>query len=73
MQDYQGRIKTLGLDIAELEKAENVVIQYVQDPQIRTMLLTEENGPLMVKFLAENPIEADNLGRIVDNRRGYLI
>jgi hypothetical protein len=57
VQKFQERATALKIDPQQMIEHENVVGTYIQDPQIANFLLADKQGPLLVKYLAENPME----------------
>ncbi len=57
---YQSRTTELGLKAEEIDAAANVVAGYVS-PEVGMYLLSDADGPLMTKYLADNPLELDAL------------
>lgn len=52
---------TLGISNDDLGKAAAVVGSYNISPEIRTGLMTDPDGPVMLAYLAANPLEIENL------------
>ena len=61
VDDYTKRIVTLGLDRVEMESAGRTVVEAGISGEIAEFILQQEDGPLITKYLAANPIELDDL------------
>lgn len=61
VQAYAGRAKKLGVTPEELAEAGTVVAGYGIDPALVEMILADENGPLLTKYLARNQLELERL------------
>jgi hypothetical protein len=61
IQDYAGRAAKLGIKAAELQVAGNAVGQYGISAELGQYILESEQGPLITTYLANNPIELDEL------------
>ena len=59
--NYSDRALKMGVDSQELEQAGTYVAQSGISEEIASFLLDDEQGPLLVKHLADNPIELDEL------------
>jgi hypothetical protein len=57
--------EALSVDAKELDEAQSAVIEYGITPDIAVALLEDSHGPLMVKYLAANPLE---LGELISAR-----
>ena len=57
--DYGTRSVALGLDQAEMAKKETALVGSGLDGEVAGYILIDKNGPLIVKYLAENPLELD--------------
>lgn len=53
--DYAKRAETLGVNAQELQVAGNTVQQYGIDDQVVMHILNDEQGPLITKYLSQNP------------------
>ena len=60
-QKFRENAIKMGLDAAELQKAEQVVTSYNVSPQVAGHILGQENGPLIVKYLSENLLVLNEL------------
>ena len=58
---YGERATKLGINANELQAAENTVINYGIDPDVANFILSDEQGPLIVQYLAKNPLEMETL------------
>lgn len=61
MGDYNQRVAKSGLDANEIAQAGQTVISYGISDEIAEFLLQDEDGPLMVKHLAANPVVLDEI------------
>jgi hydroxylamine reductase (hybrid-cluster protein) len=61
IQDYAGRAAKLGIKAADLQVAGNAVGQYGISAELGQYILESEQGPLITTYLANNPIELDEL------------
>lgn len=59
VMDYSERAKTLGISDSELQAAGNLVAQYGINDQITRHILKDENGPIITKYLSQNPQAMD--------------
>jgi hypothetical protein len=59
--DFNSNTTKLGLNLDEVTQASNVVGSYGVNQDIANFLLGDEDGPLMVKYLAANPVELDEI------------
>jgi len=62
--EYNGRAVKLGLDASEVEHAGDTVVQYGISQDLAQFILGDEEGPLITKYLAANPLELDALSRM---------
>lgn len=58
---YANRANKLGLAAAELHEAGTLVASYGIDPALVQMILSDDHGPLLTKYLAKNQHELENL------------
>jgi multidrug efflux pump subunit AcrB len=58
---FDSRITPLGLDPADVKNAVNTVVGYGISKEVGEYILQHEDGPLITKYLAENPVELDDL------------
>lgn len=56
---YGERALKLGVNANELQAAETKIIDYGIDPDVANFILSDDQGPLIVKYLADNPLELD--------------
>lgn len=58
---YASRANQLGISAAELQKAGTLVADYGIDPALVEMILADDHGPLLTKYLATNQLELERL------------
>jgi len=58
---FDARILEHGLNQAEIKKAADTMIDYGISDVFQDVLLEDVDGPLMVQYLADNPIEVERL------------
>jgi hypothetical protein len=58
---YADRAKKLGVAAAELQEAGTLVAGYGIDPALVEMILADDHGPLLTKYLAKNQLELERL------------
>lgn len=58
---YSQRINTLGLNADEVRVAGDTVVRNGIDGSVAEYILGDEDGPLITKYLAENPVIQDEL------------
>lgn len=63
-QTYTARAVQLGLKPDELQAAGKLVGEFGVHPEIATMILADDHGPLITKYLASNLQELDDLSRL---------
>jgi len=61
VEDYTGRAQKLGVSNDELQVAGNIVYQYGIDNQVTQHILNDDHGPLITKYLSQNPQAMDSL------------
>jgi len=61
INDYDKRIVTLGLDVNTVKNAGNKVIEYGISGDLAEFIMQQEDGPFITQYLAENPIQVDEL------------
>jgi len=54
---FRERVSKLGIKPDELLVAETTVASYIPDQNVRDFLLEDANGPLIIQYLADNPLE----------------
>ena len=64
VKGYADRAIQLGLNAQELAAAEDAVINYGIDPAVGNFILQDDKGPLIVKYLAANPLELESLSAL---------
>jgi multidrug efflux pump subunit AcrB len=58
---YADRAKKLGVTSEELQEAGSLVAGYGIDPALVEMILSDDHGPLLTKYLARNQLELERL------------
>lgn len=58
---FDANMVQLGLNPAETNKAANMIADYGVSDVLQDILLEDEEGPLMVAYLANNPVELEQL------------
>lgn len=58
---YADRASKLGVAAAELQEAGTLVASYGIDPALVEMILADDHGPLLTKYLAKNQLELERL------------
>lgn len=61
---YSDRAKTLGMTQEELQVANNTVGQFGIDSNVANFIMQDDQGPLITKYLAENPMEMERLNSL---------
>ena len=61
VQQYTDRATKLGMKPEELKRAGEIVGNFGIDEQLVTFILHDDHGPLITKYLAENPLILDEL------------
>lgn len=61
---YNERAVKLGVSESELRAAGNAVVNYGIDPQVASFILSDDNGPLITKYLSMNPLELESLNKL---------
>lgn len=64
VETYTARSVQLGLKQDELQHAGNMVAQFGIDLNLADMILHDEQGPLITKYLAQNLMELDEINRL---------
>ena len=59
ISEYSNRAKSLGVDAQELAQAGSIVQQYDLNDQIVMHILQDDQGPLITKYLSQNPQALD--------------
>jgi len=57
VNSYRERIAKFGLDEAKLTKAESNVVRFLPNQDVKQFILEDDNGPLIVQHLNDNPVE----------------
>ncbi len=58
---YDKNIAKLGLDSTDIKNAVQTIVEYGVDGSVREFILQQEDGPLITKYLADNPLVLDDL------------
>ena len=61
---YNDRATKLGVSEAELQAAGNAVVDFGIDDQVASFILGDDQGPLITKYLAKNPLELETLSQL---------
>lgn len=61
VEAYAGRAKKLGVDRAELQNAGELIASYGLNEEVTLAILEDEQGPLITKYLASNPLELSSV------------
>jgi len=61
---YNERAVKLGVSEAELQAAGNAVVNYGINEQVASFILNDDQGPLITKYLAQNPLELETLSQL---------
>jgi len=61
---FRDRVQKLGIKEEDIRSAENTVAGYIQSQDVRDFLLQDENGVLMVQYLADNLVELEAISRL---------
>ena len=64
LDTYRERVKEVGFTEEEQIKNENVIAAYIQDQSIAEFILSNDDGPLLIKALAENPVELERIAHM---------
>lgn len=59
--EFRENASTLGVDQETLARAAQTVIDYGVTPDVEEAILADKNGPLMLQYLAANPLELADL------------
>jgi hypothetical protein len=73
IRDYAGRAAKLGIKAADLQVAGNAVGQYGISAELGQYILESEQGPLITTYLANNPVELDELSRLSSAQAAVII
>lgn len=71
--DFKKNASDLGVDQQSLADAAQAVINYGVTPDIENAILSDANGPLMLQYLAANPLELSDLIEANPLRAGMLL
>jgi len=58
---FDSNMVNLGLSPAEVKKAADTIVEYGVSDNMSDVILLDEDGPLMVTYLAQNPLELSEL------------
>jgi hypothetical protein len=62
LQDgFSSNAKKLGIDEGKLQTAQDTVVEYGVTPDIATAILKDNDGPLILQYLAANPLDLYDL------------
>jgi len=64
VKQFDANMLELGLNPLELKKAANSVVEYGVNDTLQDVLLEDGEGPLIVQYLAENPVELASLNQM---------
>lgn len=73
VEDYSGRAQKLGISNEDLQAAGNIVYQYGINDQVTRHILSDEHGPLITKYLSQNPQAMDTLRSLPPISAGAFI
>lgn len=71
--DFRRNAAELGVDQEVLSKSAQTVISYGVTPDIEDALMSDKDGPLMLNYLAANPLELADLIEASPLRAGMLL
>lgn len=61
VQVFDANAATLGLDAAVMKKAADTVIEYGINAVVEEFVLLDPDGPLLLQYLSDNPVELEQL------------
>lgn len=64
VSSYSKRATKLGISSEELQEAGNTVAQFGIDESLVNVILEDDYGPLITKYLSKNPLELDTLRQL---------
>lgn len=73
VEDYTGRAQKLGVSSEDLQVAGDIVTQYGINDQVTRHILADEHGPLITKYLSQNPQAMDTLRNLPPTSAGIFI
>lgn len=73
IRDYAGRAAKLGIKADDLQVAGNALDQYGISNDLGQYILESEQGPLITTYLANNPIELDELRHLSSAQAAVVI
>lgn len=62
IQSFDSNMVAIGLNPAEVKQAADTLVDYGISEQLEDIILEHDEGPLLAKYLAANPIELEALG-----------
>jgi hypothetical protein len=71
--DFRKNAATLGVDNDSLTQSAQTVINYGVTPEIENAILSDKEGPLMLQYLAANPMDLADLIEAAPLRAGMLL
>lgn len=74
---FDSNMVSLGLNPLEVKQAADTLVDYEISDTLQDILLEDAEGPLLVKYLADNPVELDTLSglstlQLVEHLRGDI-
>jgi hypothetical protein len=73
VQDYSGRANKLGIEQADLAAAGQIVAAYGINDHVTQHILSDENGPLITKYLSANPQAMESLQTLPPINAGIFL
>ena len=73
VDDYKGRAQKLGISDSELQSAGGIVAKYGINDDVTRHILSDENGPLITKYLSQNPQAMDTINSLPPINAGLFI
>ena len=73
IQAYAGRARTLGMTSAELESAGARVNEFGIAQDVANFIIGDDKGPLITKYLSQNPLEMETLSSMDSMSAGVRI
>jgi hypothetical protein len=61
---YMSRAKALGVAETELQSSAQTLAQYGLNGELAALIFEDEDGPLLTKYLAQNPLEVEALSSL---------
>tara|TARA_R110000744_G_scaffold52076_1_gene111723 strand:- start:88 stop:891 length:804 start_codon:yes stop_codon:yes gene_type:complete len=72
-KQFAANTQKLGLKEDELMTAQNAVVEYGVTPELANALLEDSDGPLMVQYLAANPLDLYDITQASPLKAGLLL